>query len=155
MNPKTETGPTSTLRTVAFVWPQPQWSQPSRSRGLLLMVKCSAVGGLPFRIVNWRNSNPQRWKSMPSSRSIFQGQDIGTLAIADEIQPLVLENLPRHNIPVAELSGAQSKLQDCPHTITRPLDLHGADCKRHCCIHMPKLRERAFPGKCPNCATKD
>jgi hypothetical protein len=40
------------------------------------------------------------------------------------------------------------KFQGCPHTSQIPLS-HGADCKFHCFVCMPELRERPFPGVCP------
>ena len=44
------------------------------------------------------------------------------------------------------------RFEGCPHTVTLPL-VHGADCKKHCFICMPELRERPFPGVCSKCAT--
>jgi hypothetical protein len=39
---------------------------------------------------------------------------------------------------------------DCPHVSKIPLG-HGADCKTHCYICLPELRDRPSPGKCFEC----
>jgi len=46
------------------------------------------------------------------------------------------------------------KFQECEHTATIPLG-HGADCKKHCFVCMPELREKRYPGKCPVCKERD
>jgi hypothetical protein len=38
------------------------------------------------------------------------------------------------------------KYRDCPHTATIPLT-RGANCKVHCFVYMPELREVRFRGR--------
>jgi hypothetical protein len=45
---------------------------------------------------------------------------------------------------MGKCKGRPNRAEGCPHPVTLP-PTHGADCKTHCFVCMPELRQRPFP----------